>query len=153
MPDCSLGNVYKIEPIGGDDIYIGSTTKKYLSQRMSWHRASYKLWKAGKTNKTTLFDVFNKHGIDKCNIIFKCLNVSLFNIIFSDFFYLDHIYNFVSPSSRYYHVIITLLLRYYYVIITLLSRYYHVVIDCITQYYRLITRFFYDCINPLHQRF
>ena len=32
---------------------VGSTTKKYLSQRMDNHRNCYKRWKDGKTNKFT----------------------------------------------------------------------------------------------------
>ena len=42
--DYSKGKVYKIEPISEHDdgeIYIGSTIKEYLSQRMTKHRYSY----------------------------------------------------------------------------------------------------------------
>ena len=41
MVNYSNGKVYKIEPISGGeegDVYIGSTTKRYLSQRMNTHR-------------------------------------------------------------------------------------------------------------------
>jgi hypothetical protein len=69
MPNYNLGKVYKIEPIGGGDIYIGSTTKPRLSQRMTGHRSSYKLWKNGKSNKVTSFDVFDKYGIENCQIV------------------------------------------------------------------------------------
>jgi ribosome-interacting GTPase 1 len=71
MVNYSNGKIYKIEPIVEHlegEIYIGSTTKKYLSQRMDKHRSSYKLWKDGKTNKTTVFDLFDKYGIDNCKI-------------------------------------------------------------------------------------
>ena len=43
--DYSKGKIYKIEPIcdhDEGDIYIGSTTKEYLSQRMTLHRNDYK---------------------------------------------------------------------------------------------------------------
>ena len=71
MVNYNNGKIYKIEPIVDhleDEIYVGSTTKKYLSQRMDNHRSSYKLWTDGKTNNFTVFDLFNKYGIDNCKI-------------------------------------------------------------------------------------
>ena len=51
----------------GDKIYIGSTTKDYLSQRMTAHRIKYKSWKNNNTNdKTTSFDLFDEYGVDNC---------------------------------------------------------------------------------------
>ena len=65
------GKIYKIEPINGEDgdIYIGSTTKEYLSQRMTAHRSSYNQWKKGKSTNTTSFYLFEKYGKENCNII------------------------------------------------------------------------------------
>ena len=66
------GKVYKIEPIVDHeegDIYIGSTTKEYLSQRMDRHRSKYKLWKKTSTDKTCSFDLFEKYGIENCRIL------------------------------------------------------------------------------------
>ena len=42
MVNYNNGKIYKIEPLNGEegDIYIGSTTKEYLSQRMD-SRGSY----------------------------------------------------------------------------------------------------------------
>jgi hypothetical protein len=71
MVNYNNGKIYKIEAINGDDgdIYIGSTTKQYLSQRMENHRAKYKQWKNhGKTNKLSCFDMFDKYGIENCYI-------------------------------------------------------------------------------------
>ena len=71
MVNYSNSKIYKIEPIVEHDegeIYIGSTTKKYLSQRMDNHRLCFKSWKSGKTNKLTVFDLFDKYGIDNCKI-------------------------------------------------------------------------------------
>ena len=42
--------IYKIEPLNIEnegDIYIGSTTKHKLSERMANHRYSYRKWKNG----------------------------------------------------------------------------------------------------------
>ena len=45
MVNYNNGKIYKIENNIDDMIYIGSTTKQYLSQRMDKHRSSYKRWK------------------------------------------------------------------------------------------------------------
>jgi len=66
------GKIYKIEPIidhDEDDIYIGSTTKQYLSQRMTAHHRLYNQYKNNKTNHTTSFLLFDKYGLENCNII------------------------------------------------------------------------------------
>ena len=71
MVNYSNGKIYKIEPIVDhleDEIYIGSTTKQYLSQRMDNHRCCYKRWKDDKYHKFTVFDLFDKYGIDNCKI-------------------------------------------------------------------------------------
>ena len=69
MTNYSNGKIYKIEPIQGGDIYIGSTTKKYLCERMTKHRTDYKRWKSQQMNKLMVFDIFEKYGIDKCKIV------------------------------------------------------------------------------------
>ena len=55
--------IYKIEPITEHEeheIYIGSTTKKYLSQRIQQHKNSYKQWKLGKIGKINSFELFEQ---------------------------------------------------------------------------------------------
>jgi hypothetical protein len=62
------GKIYKIEPIvdhDEEDIYIGSTCKQYLCQRMNQHRSEYKK----KTNKCKVILLFDKYGLENCNII------------------------------------------------------------------------------------
>jgi len=61
------GKIYKIEPINGEeeDIYIGSTTQKYLSSRMNTHRSGY----LKKTNFCKSHSLFDKYGVENCNII------------------------------------------------------------------------------------
>jgi ribosome-interacting GTPase 1 len=64
------GKIYKIEPIidhDDGDIYIGSTTKQYLCQRMTAHRKKYK-YESNKNNCKCLL-LFDKYGIDNCDII------------------------------------------------------------------------------------
>ena len=72
MVNYSNGKVYKIEPINGDDgdVYFGSTTKEYLSQRMDTHRNNYKSYKNGHKNLLcSSFILFDKYGIENCNIV------------------------------------------------------------------------------------
>jgi hypothetical protein len=71
MVNYSNGKIYKIETTLGDEIYVGSTTKKYLSQRMGNHRELYKLWKEGKVkvSKIRSYDIFDKYGVDNCYIV------------------------------------------------------------------------------------
>ena len=73
MVNYNNGKIYKIEALNRDDgdIYIGSTTKQYLSQRMDTHRSNYKHWlNSNKTSElTTSFKLFEKYGIDNCVII------------------------------------------------------------------------------------
>ncbi len=61
--------IYKIMSHLGDKIYIGSTTKNLLSQRMVEHRKGYNEWKAGKRTLTTSYKLFDEYGIDNCIII------------------------------------------------------------------------------------
>ncbi len=61
----------KIEPITDheeQDIYIGSTTKKYFSQRLQQHKSSYKKYLIDSINKYSIYDLFNKYGVDNFNI-------------------------------------------------------------------------------------
>ena len=72
MTNYSNGKIYKIEPIcdhDESDIYIGSTTKEYISQRMVKHRGDYKVWKNGKTDNTSVYNLFEKYGVENCIII------------------------------------------------------------------------------------
>lgn len=70
MVNYSNGKIYKIQKIGGDsDIYIGSTTKQYLSQRLDTHRGHYKAYQANKRGLTTSFNIFDKYGIENCEIV------------------------------------------------------------------------------------
>ena len=58
-----------IDAIEGDgNMYIGSTTKKYLSQRMEAHRHDFEGWILGARNYTKIssFILFEKFGIDYC---------------------------------------------------------------------------------------
>ena len=73
MINYNNGKIYKIEPITDHDegdIYIGSSTKEHLCQRMATHSYQYKRWKEGKTkNKVMSFDLFDKFSLENCQII------------------------------------------------------------------------------------
>ena len=70
MINYNNGKIYKIEPVcdhDEGDIYIGSTTKKYLADRMCDHRADFK--RQSKTKKTiSSFTLFEKYGVENCKI-------------------------------------------------------------------------------------
>ena len=68
MVNYANGKVYKIEPIcehNDADVYFGSTTKQYLSQRMDQHRSNFNR-KAGMCSSKILFE---KYGVENCVII------------------------------------------------------------------------------------
>ena len=71
--DYSNSKIYKIEPIvehNEEEIYIGSTTKQYLSQRMTAHKydyTQYKKWK--KRSCIASYKLFDKYGVDNCRIV------------------------------------------------------------------------------------
>ena len=72
MVNYNNGKIYKIEPIcehEENEIYIGSITKQYLSQRMDEHRRKYNSWKEGKANYVTSFSIFDKYGVVNCGIV------------------------------------------------------------------------------------
>ena len=68
MVNYQNGKVYKIWSTTGEKIYIGSTTKEYLSQRMDKHRSDYKRWKEGKAEAITSFILFEEYNIEHCFI-------------------------------------------------------------------------------------
>lgn len=71
--DYTHSKIYEIRPrVGGQDHerYFGSTTKKYLSTRFSWHKSDYKKWKEGKrSSKVSVFDLFDKYTFEGCEIV------------------------------------------------------------------------------------
>jgi len=71
MPNYQLSKIYKIVPLNSEDdadIYIGSTTKNTLAERMSGHRGKYRSWLNDKTNYTSSYQLFEKYGLENCHI-------------------------------------------------------------------------------------
>ena len=70
--DYSKTKIYMVEPImehPPEHIYYGSTTKQYLSQRMSTHRGHYKSYKESKGHKFyTLFELIDIYGLNNMKI-------------------------------------------------------------------------------------
>ena len=60
------GKIYKI--VGGDECYIGATTKERVCQRMATHRRDYQDWKNGKKAFVTSYYLFEKYGMENCTI-------------------------------------------------------------------------------------
>jgi hypothetical protein len=73
MVNYGNGKIYLIEPsiekLDDRDIYVGSTTKEFLSQRMDTHRNGYRRWKRGMpVSRVTSYEIFDKYGIENCKI-------------------------------------------------------------------------------------
>ena len=70
--DYKQAKIYRIEVVNDASapVYIGSTTKKYLSQRLSGHRSEYQRYKQGnKRSVTTSHKLFDEYGVDNCSIV------------------------------------------------------------------------------------
>ena len=61
------GKIYKITDIGYNECYYGSTIER-LSGRMGHHRAHYIRYKDQVFNNITVFQLFDKYGIENCKI-------------------------------------------------------------------------------------
>jgi hypothetical protein len=68
MVNYKNSKIYKIWSPKGPKIYIGSTTKEYLSQRMDTHRYDYKSWKRTNNNYIRSFVLFEEYGVENCFI-------------------------------------------------------------------------------------
>jgi hypothetical protein len=72
MTNYQNGKIYKIEALNGEegDVYIGSTCKQYLSQRLQKHKESYAYWKRNnKLSNTRSYLLFEKYGVENCTIV------------------------------------------------------------------------------------
>lgn len=72
MVNYNDAKIYKIEPLNKtdeNDTYYGSTCLKMLCQRMRKHRYDYKDWKNGKCCNIRSFVLFEKYGVENCQII------------------------------------------------------------------------------------
>ena len=74
MVNYKYSKIYKITSPNVDKCFINSTTKKYLSQRMTYYVDQYNLYKVGKTNFKNkqileLFKLFDTYNINSFKII------------------------------------------------------------------------------------
>ena len=58
MERYQLGKIYKLTSEHTDKIYIGSTCKKLLCQRLAAHSSNYNEWKKGKVGYTSSYELF-----------------------------------------------------------------------------------------------
>ena len=63
----SNGKIYKVVDIGYNSAYYGSTCEE-LCQRMARHRYKYNYYLKTNSNKISVFNLFDKYGIDNCKI-------------------------------------------------------------------------------------
>ena len=57
MIDYQNGKIYAIKSFLRDEVYIGSTCQKYLSDRLKGHRQKYRYWQKHNSNYITSFIV------------------------------------------------------------------------------------------------
>ena len=73
MVNYNNGKIYKIQPkFNGEegDVYIGSTTKQLLCQRMAGHKQHYRRHiRDEKASSYTVFQLFDKYGFHNCEIL------------------------------------------------------------------------------------
>jgi hypothetical protein len=62
------GKIYKITNTINDDIYIGST-RRGLNKRFTEHKSKYKCYLKQTYRYVSYFKLFEKYGIENCNII------------------------------------------------------------------------------------
>ena len=71
MPNYADSKIYIIRPLCEHDegeVYIGSTTNRYLCERMASHRRNYKRYLNGKSNFVSIYLLFNKYGVENFDI-------------------------------------------------------------------------------------
>ena len=61
------GKIYKVVDLSYNECYIGSTCEN-LSQRMARHRQEYNRFLEGKRRNITVFQIFDKYGVENCKI-------------------------------------------------------------------------------------
>lgn len=64
MSNYQQGKIYKIVSPHTDKIYIGSTTKQYLSQRLAKHKSSFKGWQCNKDHYISSFDLIQLGDVE-----------------------------------------------------------------------------------------
>ena len=70
MVNYNESKIYKVISDCGNLIYVGSTTKPYLSTRLAQHKSLYKSYKKqSKDNKITVFRLFDEYEPENCQII------------------------------------------------------------------------------------
>lgn len=63
-----VGRVYKIITGQSDECYVGSTFDK-LKFRFNGHKNTYRAFKTGRGNNCSVYDLFDRYGLDKCKMI------------------------------------------------------------------------------------
>ena len=64
MVNYNNGKIYKIVDNTNNNIYVGSTTKKYLSQRLDKHRGDYKQYLKNKYSYVTSYKILENNDYD-----------------------------------------------------------------------------------------
>jgi hypothetical protein len=58
--------IYTITSPDGSEVYVGSSTQLYLSNRKAHHRSDYKRHNLGQAGRCKSYDLFDRHGFENC---------------------------------------------------------------------------------------
>jgi hypothetical protein len=72
MRNYKNGKIYAIKSYQTDEVYIGSTCEKYLTNRLKSHRQNYKAWQAGKNNFVSSFLIIDNYPDYYIELIENC---------------------------------------------------------------------------------
>ncbi len=98
MVNYQNGKIYKIVSDSTDDVYVGSTTKKYLCNRMAGHRDHYKKWQQGNFSFITSFEIL-KHGDAKIFLLEKYPCNSKEELDSRERWYIDNTENCINKNK------------------------------------------------------
>jgi hypothetical protein len=74
MTNYQNSKIYKLIDNTTNNVYIGSTTKQYLSQRLTQHKADYNRFLKGKQHFITSYDIIKNNDYDI--ILLEIVNVN-----------------------------------------------------------------------------
>lgn len=64
-----IGKIYKIVVGQSNQCYVGSTFNSLIKYRFRHHKEDYRRFKNGTASKVSVYDLFDKYGIENCKMI------------------------------------------------------------------------------------
>ena len=106
MLDIKNAKIYKIVDNTSDLVYIGSTQKEHLKQRLSQHKSDYHKYKKGGYRFVSAYQIFDNGDFDIC-LLENCIVNNLHELKLRERFYIESIkcvnMNIPSRTSSEWH--------------------------------------------------